>query len=159
MLLARQVTALRLVQWIAYCVVVAASLLSCTVAKKFQPGKPFVYKTTININGNVPDKQELELRLLNQLDDSLKTRVIFYAGVRRVLMKPPVFDSDNIGRSRIFMNSLLHSLGYFHPEIRDTFRIDTVRRNGMEQYRTYINFTVIPGKVLRLDSIGYALQD
>ncbi|HEX6430952.1 MAG TPA: BamA/TamA family outer membrane protein, partial [Niastella sp.] len=145
-----------MVQWIAYCALVAASIISCTVPKNFQEGKPFVYKTTININGNVPDKPELTERLLNQLDDSLKTRVISYAGVRRVLLKPPVFDSSNVGRSRIFMGSLLQSLGYFHPEIRDTFHIDTVRRN---QYRAHIHFTVIPGKVLRLDSIGYAFRD
>ena len=159
MLLARQVTVFRLVQWIAYCALVATSIISCTIPKKFQAGKPFVYKTTININGNVPDKLELEERLLNQLDDSLKTRIVSYAGVRRVLEKPPVFDSVNIGRSRLFMTSLLHSLGYFYPEIRDTFHIDTVRRNRKYQYRTHIHFTVVPGKVLRLDSIGYAFQD
>ena len=156
MLLARQVTVFRLVRWIAYCAFVAASITSCTVPTKFQAGKPFVYKTTIHINGNVPDKLQLEERLLNQLDDSLKVRVISYAGVRRVLDRPPVFDSANIGRSSLFMASLLHSLGYFNPQIIDTFRIDTMR-NG--QIRTYINFTVIPGKVLRLDSIGYAFRD
>jgi outer membrane protein insertion porin family len=159
MLLARQVTAFRLVRWISYCAFVAASGTSCTIIKNSQAGKPFVYKTTININGNVPEKQALEERLLNQLDDSLKTRIVSYAGVRRVLQKPPVFDSANIGRSLIFMSSLLGSLGYFHPEIHYNFHIDTVRRNRKDQYRTYINFTVIPGKVLRLDSIGYAFQD
>lgn len=155
MFLARQVTVFRLVQWIAYCALVAASITSCTVPKKFQHGKPFVYKTTIDIDGNVPDKLQLQERLQNQLDDSLKTRVIIYAGVRRVLWKPPVFDTANISRSRLFMTSLLNSLGYFHPDIRDTFRIDTVRK----QYRTHVNFTVTPGKVLRLDSIGYAFNN
>ncbi len=155
MLLARQVTVFRLVQWIAYCALVVASITSCTVPRKFQPGKPFVYKTTINIDGNVPDNLQMQERLQNQLDDSLKTRVITYAGVRRILLKQPVFDTANISRSRIFMTSLLHSLGYFHPEIRDTFYIDTVRK----QYRTYVKFTVTPGKVLRLDSIGYAFSN
>jgi outer membrane protein assembly factor BamA len=103
----------------------------------------------------VPEKLQLEERLINQLDDSVKTQYIYYVGVRRVLEKPPVFDSVNINRSKLFMTSLLHSLGYFHPEIKDTFHIDTVRK----QYRTYITFTVIPGKVLRLDSIGYAFRD
>jgi outer membrane protein insertion porin family len=155
MLLARQVTVFRLVRWITYCAFVVALITSCTIPQKYQAGKPFVYKTNINISGNVPDKLQLEERLQNQLDDSLKTRIISYAGVWRVLLKPPVFDTTNIGRSRIFMNSLLNSLGYFYPEIRDTFRIETVR----DQKRVHINFTVIPGKVLRLDSIGYALLD
>lgn len=154
--LARQVTVFRLVRWIAYCAFVAASLTACTVPKKVQPGKPFVYKTTIDINGNVPDKLQLQERLENQLDDSLKTRVVTYAGVVRVLYRPPVFDTANIGRSKIFMTSLLHSVGYFHPVITDTFYIDTVRRK--KHYRAHIKFTVTPGKVLRLDSIGYAFR-
>ncbi|WP_158085373.1 BamA/TamA family outer membrane protein [Niastella vici] len=132
-----------------------ASIISCTVPRKFQQGKPFVYKTIIDIKGNVPDKPQLLERLQNQLDDSLKIRVISYAGVRREILKPPVFDTANIDRSRVFMTALLHSLGYFYPEIRDTFHIDTVYK----QYRTHIKFTVTPGKVLRLDSIGYAFRD
>jgi outer membrane protein assembly factor BamA len=101
----------------------------------------------------VPEKLQLKERLENQLDDSLKTRVVSYAGVYREIVRPPVFDTTNIGRSKLFMNSLMNSLGYFHPVVTDTFRIDTVRN----KYRVYINFTVKPGKVLRVDSIGYAL--
>jgi outer membrane protein insertion porin family len=157
--LARQVTVFRLVQWIAYCAFVAASITSCTVPRKMHPGKPFVYKTTIDIKGDVPDKLQLQERLQNQLDDSLKTRIITYAGVVRVLYKPPVFDSVNIGRSQIFMTSLLHSLGYFHPEITDTFHIATVNKRKGKQERVHIHFKVTPGKVLRLDSIGYAFRD
>jgi outer membrane protein insertion porin family len=157
LLLARQVTVFRLVRWIAYCAFISAFITSCTIPKNAQPGKPFVYKTSIDIIGNVADKPQLLERLQNQLDDSLKTRVITYAGVARVLVKPPVFDSVNIGRSRIFMTSLLHSLGYFNPVITDTFHIDTVRKKY--PYRAHINFKVTPGKVLRLDSIGYAFQD
>jgi outer membrane protein assembly factor BamA len=157
MLLARQVTAFRIVRCVLYCALVTALIASCTVVpKKGRYVKPFVYKTTININGNVPDKLQLQERLLNQLDDSLKTRVVSYAGVVRVLYKPPLFDTNNVDRSRMFMAGLLHSLGYFNPQIRDTFHIDTV---GRHQYRVHINFTVVPGKVLRLDSIGYALSD
>lgn len=155
MFLTRQVTAFRLVRWIAYCAFVLASITSCTVPRKFQHGKPFVYKTIIDIKGTVPDKPQLLERLQNQLDDSLKTRVISYAGVRREILKPPVFDTVNIGRSRIFMTALMHSMGYFYAVIRDTFHIDTVHK----QYRAHIKFTVTPGKVLRLDSIGYAFRD
>jgi outer membrane protein insertion porin family len=155
--LARQVTVFRLVRWIAYCAFISAFITSCTIPKNASQSKPFVYKTTIDINGNVTDKPQLLERLQNQLDDSLKLRVITYAGVARVLQKPPVFDSVNIGRSAIFMTSLLHSLGYFSPVITDTFHIDTVR--SKYPYRAHIRFEVTPGKVLRLDSIGYAFQD
>ena len=156
MLLARQVTAFRIVRCVLYCALVAALIASCTVVpknKRYQ--KPFVFKTTINIVGNVPDKLQLQERLQNQLDDSLKIRIVSYAGVYRKLVKPPVFDTTNVDRSRLFMTSLLRSLGYFNPVIHDTFHIDTVNH----KYRTHVNFTVIPGKVLKLDSIGYALSD
>ena len=76
-------------------------LSACTTIQKGYPkNKPFVYKTNISISGNVPgsDKQELVNRLQNQLDDSLKTRVISYAGVIKKLVKPPVFDTANISR-------------------------------------------------------------
>lgn len=155
--LARQVTVFRLVRWIAYCAFISAFITSCTITNNAQKDKPFVYKTTIDINGNVKDKPQLLERLQNQLDDSLKLRVITYLGVVRALKKPPAFDSVNIGRSRIFMTGLLHSLGYFNPVITDTFHIDTVR--SKYPYRAHITFKVTPGKVLRLDSIGYAFRD
>ncbi len=156
--LARQVTVFRLVRWIAYCAFVTAFITSCTVPRKVQPGKPFVYKTTIDINGNVPDKPQTARRgYKTSSTTALKTRIITYAGVVRVLLKPPVFDSVNVGRSNLFMTSLLNSMGYFHPAITDTFRIDTVRKR--KEYRAHINFKVTPGKVLRLDSIGYAFRD
>ncbi|MET3885663.1 outer membrane protein insertion porin family [Chitinophagaceae bacterium OAS944] len=155
--LARQVTVFRLVRWIAYCAFISAFITSCTITNNAQKDKPFVYKTIIDINGNVADKPQLLERLQNQLDDSLKLRVITYLGIVRALKKPPVFDSVNIGRSRIFMTSLLHSMGYFSPVITDTFHIDTVR--SKYPYRAHVHFKVTPGKVLRLDSIGYAFRD
>jgi Outer membrane protein/protective antigen OMA87 len=157
MLLARQVTLFTYTRWITCSVLALALIASCTVPRKVQPGKPFVFKTTIKVEGNVPDKPQLEERLKNQLDDSLKTRVISYAGVRRVIDNPPVFDTANISRSKVFINSLLYSLGYFYPEVTEEVRIDTVRRKKEDQYRTYIHFTVKPGKVIRLDSIGYQM--
>src|SRR5436305_10477571 len=108
MFLDRQVTLFSLSRWMTYCAFVVALITSCTTPRKYQAGKPFVYKTTINILGNVPDKQVLQERLLNQLDDSLKIRLISYAGVYRILLKPPAFDTANISRSIIFMNSLLY---------------------------------------------------
>jgi len=59
---------------------------------------------------------------------------------------------------------LLNSLGYYRPVIKDTFKIDTLiyhRHNpkkARSEYRTTITFKVAPGKVIKLDSIGYDLQ-
>jgi outer membrane protein insertion porin family len=143
-----------------YSLLIVLLAVSCTVPKKYAVNKPFVYKTNIDIAGKTPDYDRLELKtqLENQVDDSLKARLISYAGVYRVLLRPPVFDSLNIGRSKIFMTNLLNSLGYFQPIIRDTFFIDTVRKGKHLQQRVYVNITVTPGLALRMDSIGYELE-
>jgi surface antigen Omp85-like protein len=136
---------------------------SCVIPKGSQLGKPFVYKTNIKVNGGLTsdEKQNLELRLINQLDDSLRARTITafgswnpFAIVYKKLANPPVFDTVNVIRSKLYMVSLLNSLGYYEPLITDTFKIDTVNK----EYRTTINFRVSPGKNLKFDSIGYDLQ-
>ena len=136
--------------------------ISCVLPKNYQPGKPFVFRTSVKVNSSQPndEKQNLELRLNNQLDDSLRVRTITafmswkpFAPVYKRLPSPPVFDTINLSRSRVFMISLLNSLGYYAPVVTDTFRIDTVK----DQYRTLISFQVTPGKNLRIDSIGYSL--
>lgn len=157
----QQVTFFTFSRWSLYGLLGLLLATSCTVPRKYNSAKPFVYKTTINVAGKTPDydRQELLTRLQAQVDDSLKAPLVSYAGVYRELKRPPVFDSLNIGRSKVFMTNLLNSLGYFQPTIRDTFFIDTVpnRRKG-EQKRVYLTFTVTPGIALHMDSIGYALE-
>ena len=130
---------------------------SCiTVPKKYPKNKPFVYKTNIGVSGSLPtgEKQDLLVRLQNQLDDSLKLRIISYAGIYKVLMKPPAFDTTNINRSRIYMKALLNSQGYFYPTIKDTFLVDT----SDDKQKVTINFQVNPGKQTIFDSIGFDLR-
>lgn len=123
--------------------------------KKAMIGKTFVYQTDIEIKGKMPGykKRELVERLQNQLDDSLKVRVVSWAGIVMNYVNPPIFDTVNIGRSKVFMTALLKSNGFFQSGITDTFSIKTV--NG--RHRTYITFHVDPGVQLTIDSIGYAL--
>src|SRR6185436_9046205 len=111
-----------------------SSCITVVSKKQYQKDKPFVFKTKISVSGNIKpaEKAELISKLENQLDDSLKTRVISYAAVYNTLMKPPRFDTVNVARSRFFMTDLLNSLGYFYPIITDTFTVDTVKKH---QYR------------------------
>lgn len=157
----RQVTFFTFSRWSLYGLLGLLLAVSCTVPRNYNANKPFVYKTAINIEGKTPDydRQELQTKLQNQVDDSLKARLVSYAGVYYDLNRPPVFDSLNIGRSKVFMANLLNSLGYFQPTIRDTFFIDTVpnRRKG-EQKRVFTTFTVRPGIATHIDSISYALE-
>lgn len=157
--LERQFTLFTLSRWMCFTLLGLLLTQSC-VSVKDAPTKPFVYKTKVNITGNVEDKQQLEERLQNQLDDSLKTRVISYAGVVKTIVRPPVFDTLNVGRSLVFIRSLLNAQGYFNPEI--TWKADTSthqpsRKNKPMEYRVAIDFRIAPGKVMRLDSIGYDL--
>lgn len=140
---------------------IAGSLLllfaSCTVVKKYQPDKPFVYKTKINLIGNFTneEKANLENGLEGQLDDSLHARRLDKL-IWKVLKHPPLYDSTNADKSLIFMRALLISLGYFNDSIG--YR-DTVIPYGSHQLRTYVTFDVAPRKQWLLDTIVYNLKD
>jgi len=176
----RQVTASFLNKAFVLPALVPILLFSCTVVKKRQspPDKPFVFDVRIKVEGNLksPDKQDLEFRLANQLDDSLHVQSVSLGGLRKTIYTPPLFDTLNLRRSIGYMIALLNSSGYFAPQIRDTFHIDTVRgkkhlsvnfhrvyprfrmQKRDDQFRVRIDFRVNPGKQLRFDSIGYALS-
>lgn len=130
---------------------------SCsTIVKNYPVNKPFVYKTNINITGNIPSDTSATIasRLKGQLDDSMKSRSVskvFWS----VMKKPPVYKNENAEKSIVYMKALLSSLGYF----RDTILVDTVVNivKG-DQYRTTVTFDVKPGKVVRIDSFSYNIK-
>jgi len=137
-------------------------LFACTVPRKYPIHTPFVFAVRIKVEGNLlpAEKQDLSARLANQLDDSLRIQEVSIAGVYRRVVNPPAFDSANLRRSIGFMVALLNSSGYFTPVIKDTIRRDTVRFSRhpeKDEYRVLIDFRVLPGKQLKLDSVGWAL--
>ena len=149
----------------AFILSTALLLFSCQPGKQvseYQYGKPFVYSTNIKVEGDIPgsEKKDLSLRLLNQLDDSLRTQETSILGIYRKLVQPPVYDSANMRRSIGYMVALLNASGYYTPTIKDTVYVDTVRWHSpvRDQYRVTIDFKVWPGKQMRLDSIGYNLR-
>ncbi|HET9278373.1 MAG TPA: hypothetical protein VFN95_09295, partial [Flavitalea sp.] len=157
----RQVNFFAYNRWIAPLSLLLIIAASCTAPKKYQKFRPFVYKTNIAIQDDLPVSRKAELKagLQNQLDDSLKVRTVLAIGIAppffyNRLSRPPVFDTINVDRSKTFMSALLNANGYLNPVITDTFKIDTVR----DQYRVTVDFFVTPGKVFRLDSIGYDLE-
>lgn len=147
-------------------------LFSCTVPRKYQEGKPFVFHTNIKVEGDIRsgEKQDLTVRLTNQLDDSLRIQEVSIAGIYNRVISPPVFDTANVRRSIGFMVSLLNATGYFAPVIKDTFRIRVVQGNKLrirhwrivkipyKESRVTVDFRVWPGKQLIFDSIGYHLS-
>jgi len=147
-------------------VILVSLLFSCTTARKFPQNQPFVFATNIKVEGNLPKSEKIDLsaKLSNQLDDSLRTQVRSILGLFNTVMYPPVFDTANVRRSIGYMVSLLNATGYYNPGIKDTVRRDTVHihhwfsRTRSVQYRVIVDFTVFPGKQLKLDSIGYDLS-
>ncbi|MGB8194558.1 MAG: BamA/TamA family outer membrane protein [Chitinophagaceae bacterium] len=125
-----------------------------TFVKKYPKDKPFVYETNVKVRDakNATVRNELEERLQEQLDDSIRVRTRSYP-LWNTISRPPAYDSNNVVRTRAFMNALMRSLGYFASRIEDTAVFKTVR----DQQRTIINFEITPGKNLTLDSVDYAL--
>jgi outer membrane protein insertion porin family len=144
---------------------IIVALGSCTIVKQSQPGKPFVYKTNINLIGNFTneEKKDLVSQLEEQLDDSMRVRRLEKLAWQ-VLKKPPVYDSANADKSIIFMRALLKSYGYFSDSIYYTSYIQ--KQKGLQsvfpkqdhKYRTIIDFFVRPGKLVRLDTVAYNLR-
>ena len=132
--------------WLAFlaCIIMG----SCVVPKKYPVNKPFVYDTKINIEGkfSTSDRQDLQTNLTNQLDDSLKIRLVTKLLFTKQMIRPAVFDTGYAFRSVAFMNALLHSQGYMDPIVKWDSSIRVVE----DQQRVYVNFIVTPGKNLKI---------
>jgi outer membrane protein assembly factor BamA len=140
-------------------------LVSCTTIRNYPSGKPFVYETNINLAGKFSKEEQkvLESSLRQQLHDSLQVRSIskligWKNGPRlfyKEIVNPPVYDSLNASKSTAFMHALLNAQGYF----RDTITFDTTLKQQKDQLRTTVNFNVVPGKLVTIDSVSFNLEN
>ncbi len=155
----------------------AAAISGCVVLPyKYSRDKPFVASTNINIQGNLPPSQkaDLKLKLGNQLDDSMKTLLKTVYPGRTQIINPSIFDTAAANRSIIFMDNLMHAQGYYTSVISwdssmtinhrnwwvgNIFRGKSKDRRKTTEQRVSVEFTVIPGKSYKFDSIAYRLQD
>ena len=133
-----------------------ASMTSCTI-KNYPTDKPFVYETNINIEGkySTEEKKILKTQLEQQLHDSVEVRwqrkFLFW----KVLDAPPVYDTLNAVKSMDYMSVLLNSIGYN----RDSIVLQDTIIQSNDQQRAILNFIVMPGKLLTLDSLWYNVTD
>jgi len=169
MLFCRQVNFFPVSGFLVAALALIIVLSSCTTPRRgtYRKDKPFVYNTQIKLVHsplNAEKKLLLKQALTNQIDDSLKVRTVVSVGFPALfynrLIKPAVFDTIYIGRSKTLLTALLNSQGYFNPSITDTFWIDTVKVNNprKRQMRANVRFFVDPGKALRYDSVGYEIR-
>ncbi|MGZ5287401.1 MAG: hypothetical protein ACXWB9_09470, partial [Flavisolibacter sp.] len=134
----------------------AASISSCTI-KNYPTNKPFVYETNINIEGkySIEEKKILKTQLQQQLHDSVEVRwqrkFLFW----KVLVNPAIYDTLNAIKSMDYMSVLLNSIGYN----RDSIALKDTIIQSNDQQRAILNFIVMPGKLLTLDSLWYNVTD
>jgi outer membrane protein insertion porin family len=127
------------------------------VVKKYPRNQPYVFKTTIKVDGkfNREEREALTSRLKGQLDDSLKSRTVsklIYSSLRN----PPVFDKTYADNSKLYMKALLNSMGYW----KDSIQVDTLlQKIGKDQVRVTTNFWVRPGTQVVLDSVSYTFKN
>ena len=130
---------------------------SCsTIVKSYPANKPFVYKTNINITGNITSDTAADIasRLNGQLDDSMRARSISKV-LWSVMKKPPVYDVNSAEKSVTYMKALLGSMGYFKDSITYDTAVSIVKG---DQYRTTVTFNIKLGKVVRIDSFSYNIR-
>ena len=130
---------------------------SCTIPKKYQKGKPFITKNSIEVKGGNFNKEErvtLKQRLNAQLDDSSRVTIVDKYFIRHVIVSPPAYDSASAGQSARNMESSMRHLGYYNS--RAEFHADTQLVN--DQQRVYVQYKVQTGKPTLIDSISYILR-
>jgi outer membrane protein assembly factor BamA len=140
--------------------------------KNYPPRTPFVFQTNIHVEsdslGN-DEKKALEVQLAQQLHDSVRVRGVSKAigwdnailGIiprffYEVLQTPTAYDSMYAAQSVQFMETLLHTEGYYRDSI--TFKTSIQAKQDSLQQRTILDFYVYPNRVTKLDSIAYRLN-
>jgi outer membrane protein insertion porin family len=139
----------------------ALALASCTIPRKYQKGKPFLFKNKIEVVGNEftkAEKSALKQRLNGQLDDSSRVQVKDAFFVLHYINKPPAYDSASAGLSARYMEYSLQHLGFFSAKAG--YKADTARvRSGKGlQERVTVTYTVTPGKATQIDTVNYRLN-
>lgn len=124
--------------------------------QKYLADKPHVYKSSVElIKSKLPleERSALQLELNNYLDDSIKVQTKSIVGFKHIV-HPPVFDSANVERSKVYIKSYFSSLGYYRP-IFDTFTVSPIKNN---KYRLSVKIVVETGIKTKIDTISYAFK-
>lgn len=146
---------------LTYLFVAILLLASCTVIENYPKNTPFIFENKILIKGEVDkdDKKRLEAELPNYWEDSLravKTGKIGvsmnFIGYAKILKNPPVFDTVNVSRSILYMNSYLQSQGYYNAAIKP-LKFDTAVSG--DKIKISIAMEINLAKHLVIDSVSY----
>ena len=140
---------------------VVTAFFSCTIPRKYQKNKPFVFDNKIELSGlgtlSPNERNDIRQRLGSQLDDSLRVTTRDFLFLIHVLKRPAVFDTQYAAQSaRNMQNSLIH-LGYHRARVR--WEADTSFQNNGTRQPVTTRFQVFPGEPVRIDSFRYSLSN
>jgi outer membrane protein insertion porin family len=132
-------------------------LSSCTIPRKYQKNKPFLFKTSIDLKGgnfNTDERNLARLRLYAQLDDSAKVIVKDFLFFLHFVNRPAAYDTGYTYLSaRNMIGSMFH-LGYY--QAKDSVVIDTVKVGN--QRRVSVKYIVEAGNPTLIDTVSYKLK-
>lgn len=130
----------------------------CTIVRKYQKNKPFVYNNNIdlNIDGVTADEKVIiRSRLNTQLDDSSKVRIKDVAFVLHYIDRPPAFDTIAARASADNMQVSMVNLGYYNAKTNFKYAIDSSKKNQKRVTTTYL---VEAGNRTLIDTFAYLLD-
>ena len=131
---------------------------ACTIPRKYQKGKPFVAKNTIEVkegNFTKDERNALKQRLNGQFEDSSKVRIKDVLFFLHYIDKPPVYDSAYSALSAENMKASMLHLGYYRANT--SFKADTITMGKVQKVN--VQYSVKVGKPTRIESIDYYLKD
>jgi len=132
-------------------------LSSCTVPRKYQKNKPFLFKTSIDLKGgkfNTDERNLAKLRLYAQLDDSAKIFIKDFFFLWHFVDRPAAYDTSYTFLSARNMIGSMHHLGYY--QATDSVAIDTVMEGN--QHRVFVKYIIKAGNPTLIDTVSYNLS-
>jgi outer membrane protein assembly factor BamA len=138
---------------------------SCTVVKKYPKNTPFIFENTVNINGEIAKDMKADLK--SELEKQIEDSAAVFANSKipwpkapwiipvPVIQKPSVFDSVDVIQSTVNMRNLMVSKGYRTASVTYDSSLKTVK----DQQRVKVVYKVEAGKLYRIDSVAYNLND
>lgn len=151
------------------CWLLAVWATGCVGVKNAPPGKPYPIANSVKLNAPFLSKEQrnlLQEQLVQFVADSLAVPTRSVMGFTQVV-KPPVFDSASIDKSKLFMNGYLNSEGYYNVQFDSVLvKMDTLQRSskffgGQRSQRVEVSteFRLTLGKPLTVDTVIYAFAD
>lgn len=148
----------QLLQYLKNIFLITCLIASCTIPRKYQKGKPFITKNSIEVKGGKFTKEEratLKQRLNAQLDDSSKVNIVDKYFFWHIITSPPAYDSASSSRSAQNMETSMLHLGYYKAAAEHD--ADTINRSNGQQ-RVHVNYTVEVNKPTLIDTVSYILR-